>query len=1110
MKKDDNILEKLKEANKSFREGYLIEAKKLYSDIAKHDDLLKKIAATNLDFIERRLKKYSNPSNSGDHALVIHVWHLDVLDELAEAILNLPEKIDQYLTIPTQFGYKEKELVKTKFPNAIIVPVENYGQDIGALFQLMGKVDISKYDFICKIHTKKGPNMPNEWRRALIDGVLKSEIHVQHIVNSFRTDTKIMIAGARQLYLHGPSYIYKNSQEIKSFFNGKENNFDFQKQDWGFFAGTFFWIRTSILVELSKCNLNFTSVAYSADGTLAHALERGFGLLASIKGKVLLQDLTLPTRLPDIENSYPSTLPRKDISLMKLLTPLAAAGLLKQPRTSSFIESNQLIIKPSDRIAIFASYSSDGVLPAQVIPYLEGLKNVTKKIIFVCDNDLNSEEILKIKNIVTHLIIGRHEEYDFGSYKRGIDWAIKNGAFQNIDELILCNDSCFGPINSFEPIFKLMGTRNADFWGVTDSHQYSYHIQSYFLVFTRKVFDSPIFINFFQKITKQKDVQSVIQNYELGLTKTLKDSGFKPDVLVNNNLHNIHINDTTYSNSPIFPLYTIERGSPLLKVKAMKYPHTNLDGANRVLKYLENKDKTLYKTLVSDIDIKNHLNADEVAFSLILATYNRSHCIGRAIKSVLSQTHKNYEIIIIDDGSTDKTEYVIYNEFAEQINRGIINYIKLEKNLGVCNARNIGLAYAKNPWIAYIDSDNTIRPYMLTVFANTIIKNPHSESFYSKFFILAQGKEIGKPFDRTELISQNFIDLGVYIHSKSLSQRWGGFDQSLRRLVDWDMIIRHSKEKAPVFIPRVCMDYDEDTGMVDRISVRESVVKALTAVWRKHSTKPTISTVVVSYNHEKFISEAIESALAQRGDFHHEILLADDGSSDKTTEIIASYLKKYPGKIRSISRGRNFGISENYRHAFSEAEGQFIAILEGDDYWTDNDKLLKQATFLKQNDKASMVLSRIELFDMQNNSKRLLKRQEGLPKMLSAKHFADNEHLNLIVNLSCCMFRSAIMKRLPEILYHPRLSEIALAFYHDRLGGIGFLPEVMSTYRMNNKSVWTGASKISQHQQAIDVRECALSVARPIYRQTIQQHIDQRRKMLDVELARLSPSFVLA
>ncbi|MDF8044834.1 rhamnan synthesis F family protein, partial [Listeria monocytogenes] len=75
------------------------------------------------------------------------------------------------------------------------------------MFQLMKQVDLGRYAFICKIHTKKGPNMPNEWRRALLDGVLGSKRQVQHIIERFRADPQVMMAGARQLYVNGPAYL---------------------------------------------------------------------------------------------------------------------------------------------------------------------------------------------------------------------------------------------------------------------------------------------------------------------------------------------------------------------------------------------------------------------------------------------------------------------------------------------------------------------------------------------------------------------------------------------------------------------------------------------------------------------------------------------------------------------------------------------------------------------------------------------------------------------------------------------------------------------------------------------------------------------------------------
>ncbi len=300
---------------------------------------------------------------------------------------------------------------------------------------------------------------------------------------------------------------------------------------------------------------------------------------------------------------------------------------------------------------------------------------------------------------------------------------------------------------------------------------------------------------------------------------------------------------------------------------------------------------------------------------------------------------------------------------------------------------------------------------------------------------------------------------------------------------------------------RIGLDYD-DAESVSRISVSESYLKANIAVHTKHGPNLTVSTAILSYHHEEFIVAAIESALEQKGDFHHEILLSDDGSTDGTARIMARYAEKYPRKIRNISRENNFGDL-----------GQLSTLLQGSrrpirrDFGRrrlliDPEKNLKQAMFLREHPNAAMVHSRIDLLDMSKNTRRLLRRQDNLPAILSAADTARDENLNLIVNFSACMFRSSTMKQLPDMLYEPRLSEIALAFYLDRLGDIGFLSDVMTCYRVNDKSVWSGANLAAKHQQAIDVRECALRVARPIYRSIIQEHIDRKQAQLAAELAK--------
>ena len=99
---------------------------------------------------------------------------------------------------------------------------------------------------------------------------------------------------------------------------------------------------------------------------------------------------------------------------------------------------------------------------------------------------------------------------------------------------------------------------------------------------------------------------------------------------------------------------------------------------------------------------------DNPFISIIVATYNRAWCIERAINSVLCQTYHNFELIIVDDGSTDNTKMMLKEK--NYLNNDLIKYIYLEKNEGMNNARNIGFENASGDLILIFDSDDELVP----------------------------------------------------------------------------------------------------------------------------------------------------------------------------------------------------------------------------------------------------------------------------------------------------------------------------------------------------------------------------------------------------------------
>src|SRR5262249_20631667 len=107
-----------------------------------------------------------------------------------------------------------------------------------------------------------------------------------------------------------------------------------------------------------------------------------------------------------------------------------------------------------------------------------------------------------------------------------------------------------------------------------------------------------------------------------------------------------------------------------------------------------------------------------------------------------------------------------------------------------------------------------------------------------------------------------------------------------------------------------------------------------------------LSVAMITYNHERFIAQALQSALDQRTNFPCEILVADDHSTDSTPAIIADFHRRYPDKIVPQIRQRNMGGSRNTELLIAACRGQYVAMLEGDDYWTDKNKLQRQVDFL--------------------------------------------------------------------------------------------------------------------------------------------------------------------
>ena len=229
------------------------------------------------------------------------------------------------------------------------------------------------------------------------------------------------------------------------------------------------------------------------------------------------------------------------------------------------------------------------------------------------------------------------------------------------------------------------------------------------------------------------------------------------------------------------------------------------------------------ETIRSELAIEAGKSTQEELVSIIMPVYNRETVIVDALESCLAQSYKNWELVICDDGSSDSSISVI-QEFVDI--RGIKNKVKilvLPHNAGVSAARNFSLKHATGSIIAYLDSDNSWDSDYLLIMVNGLKQSGPFGCVYCGDRIVQHYSSIEPnvsrseiialrfgPYNKTLLENKNYIDLNVFVHYRGLYDNYGGFNENMTRLVDWELIVRYSQVASIRFIPAILVTYNHD------------------------------------------------------------------------------------------------------------------------------------------------------------------------------------------------------------------------------------------------------------------------------------------------------------
>lgn len=234
-----------------------------------------------------------------------------------------------------------------------------------------------------------------------------------------------------------------------------------------------------------------------------------------------------------------------------------------------------------------------------------------------------------------------------------------------------------------------------------------------------------------------------------------------------------------------------------------------------------------------------------------------------------------------------------------------------------------------------------------------------------------------------------------------------------------------------------------------------------------------MSIVCITYNHECYIEQALNSFLSQKTNFSYEIVVGDDNSMDSTAAIIQRYSQENHDLIKPHFQSENIGMMENFLHTMSRARGKYIAICDGDDYWIDQEKLQTQIDILEGNSAIGLIHTGVKLLTERSNRSATLKNKK--PLELSAD-FPCEYHQQLLINtISSCtaVFRKDLFDQFVD---KQTMLEMSAGDYFIWLElatrtQFAFLEKKMGVYRIQRSSVTKPGSALAKKQYLLGAKK---------------------------------------
>lgn len=343
----------------------------------------------------------------------------------------------------------------------------------------------------------------------------------------------------------------------------------------------------------------------------------------------------------------------------------------------------------------------------------------------------------------------------------------------------------------------------------------------------------------------------------------------------------------------------------------------------RILPPFSKTDKYnfLFMELIADylVSIAENLE-NKPLISVIMPVYNRKDIVMNSIESVLSQSYSNFELIIVDDASTDGTR-----ELLKKINYKNVKVIFHDENKYCAGARNTGLKEAKGEFISYLDSDNLFDKRYLAAVVGAFSLLPDADAVYTgqyRFENINQSPDLilFGVFNKSLLKNSNYIDINAFSHRRSVYESVGGFDETYPALEDWDLILRINNNYKIYSIPVLLSLYylyapNRTSNLISNEHIREISDKNELIMNQYHLDKK-LCILIPIYENDFNIENCVKSILSLNLE-NIKIIISNNCSDISLTEKFDDIECNC---IKIVESKSNNGFSDALNHGLSYVE----------------------------------------------------------------------------------------------------------------------------------------------------------------------------------------------